>query len=176
MITDRALFAGDHEPAHLEGYGTVPASWARDLVADATAGLRAWFRRLYTAPGTGDLVGLDSRSPAAHPPALASFIRTRDQRCRTPWCDAPIRHTDHVKDRAIGRPDHRGQPRRPLRGLQPRQDRPRLARPTPPGPRHTTETTTPTGHTYRAQAPPLPGTNTGPTPAETTLRRMLLAG
>lgn len=54
VITDRSLVIGDHEPALLEGYGTVPATWPRDLIADAVEGLRAWFHRLYTAPGTGD--------------------------------------------------------------------------------------------------------------------------
>ncbi|MDQ6755169.1 MAG: hypothetical protein M3017_17645, partial [Actinomycetota bacterium] len=31
-----------------------------------------------------------------------------------------------------------------------------------PGPRHTVETRTPTGHTYRSTAPPLPGTTLTP--------------
>ena len=31
------------------------------------------------------------------PTKLAQFLRLRDQRCRTPWCDAPIRHSDHVE-------------------------------------------------------------------------------
>ncbi|MCY0906683.1 HNH endonuclease, partial [Arthrobacter sp. H14-L1] len=30
------------------------------------------------------------------PPGLRRFIITRDQTCRTPWCDAPIRHIDHI--------------------------------------------------------------------------------
>jgi hypothetical protein len=29
--------------------------------------------------------------------AQRHFIRLRDQHCRTPYCDAPIRHTDHVR-------------------------------------------------------------------------------
>ncbi|MDQ6752497.1 MAG: hypothetical protein M3017_03565, partial [Actinomycetota bacterium] len=36
-----------------------------------------------------------------------------------------------------------------------------------PGPRHTVETRTPTGHTYRSTAPPLPGTTL--TPPGTTM-------
>jgi hypothetical protein len=36
------------------------------------------------------------------PRALADFIETRDQRCRTPFCDAPIRHIDHVVQAAEG--------------------------------------------------------------------------
>ncbi len=32
VITDRALLAGDEIPAHVPGYGPVPAGWARDLL------------------------------------------------------------------------------------------------------------------------------------------------
>ena len=34
--------------------------------------------------------------------ALADYLRLRDRRCRTRWCDAPIRHLDHAKDHADG--------------------------------------------------------------------------
>ena len=30
------------------------------------------------------------------PAGLAKFLVLRDQTCRTPWCDAPVRHRDHV--------------------------------------------------------------------------------
>ena len=175
VITDRSLFAGDHEPAILEGYGTVPATWARDLIADATDTVRAWFHRLFTAPGAGELVALDSRARTA-PPGLASFIRTRDQRCRTPWCDAPIRHLDHVKARAAGGPTQTVN----LDGLCEACNHAKTApgwraRPRP-GPRHTVETTTPTGHTYHSQAPPLPGTSDGhPSAADIIFTRLRLA-
>ncbi|MFC6287257.1 hypothetical protein, partial [Nocardioides sp. GCM10027114] len=35
VITDTALFDGDPTPAHVDGYGPVPAAWARDLIAHA---------------------------------------------------------------------------------------------------------------------------------------------
>ena len=38
---------------------------------------------------------MDSRA-RAFPKGLALFIGLRDQRCRTPYCDAPIRHSDHA--------------------------------------------------------------------------------
>ena len=63
----------------------------------------AWLRRLFTAPGTGELVALDSRRRIA-PPGLARFITARDQACRTTWCDAPIRHRDHVLPAGQGGP------------------------------------------------------------------------
>ncbi|MDQ4501659.1 HNH endonuclease signature motif containing protein [Sinomonas sp. ASV322] len=44
---------------------------------------------------------MDSRS-RLFPRALADLIRIRDQVCRTPYCDAPIRHIDHVVPVAVG--------------------------------------------------------------------------
>jgi hypothetical protein len=64
---------------------------------DSGAGkaLSTWLRRLYTAPGTGDLVAMDSRA-RFFPPGLGRFIEARDETCRTPYCDALIRHLDHI--------------------------------------------------------------------------------
>ena len=62
------------------------------------AGERAfalWVRRLFTAPATGELVAMDSRA-RLFPPGLRRLIQARDDTCRTPYCDAPIRHLDHV--------------------------------------------------------------------------------
>lgn len=36
--------------------------------------------------------------------AVEVHLVVRDGRCRTPWCDAPIRHGDHVTDAAEGGP------------------------------------------------------------------------
>ena len=91
VISDQALFGTSDEPGWVEGYGPVPVDLARELVgAD-----KAWLRRLYTAPTSGELVATDSQA-YRFPAGLARLIRLRDQRCRTPWCDAPIRHTDHA--------------------------------------------------------------------------------
>ena len=57
--------------------------------------MNVWLRRLYTAPGTGDLTAMDSRA-RLFPPGLRRFIHARDDTCRTPYCDAPIRHFDHI--------------------------------------------------------------------------------
>ncbi|MHC6595265.1 HNH endonuclease, partial [Arthrobacter sp. C152] len=85
VMTDRTLLQADAEPARLPGYGTIPAATARTLAltgkngtADAaTAGaarndagksdagvqeLDLFLRRLYTAPGTGELVAMDSKA------------------------------------------------------------------------------------------------------------------
>lgn len=157
VMTDRSWLQGDSEPAHLEGYGPVPAGWARDLVADAIEGTRAWIRRLYTAPGDGRLIAMDSRARCV-PEGLGSFVEARDQFCRTPWCGAPLRHKDHAVPH-----DADGETSEPnIQGLCERCNHAKQAmgwraRPRP-GPRHTVETTTPTGHTYRSTAPPPPGT------------------
>jgi hypothetical protein len=35
---------------------------------------------------------------------LRRMLILRDGTCRTPWCDAPIRHGDHITDAADGGP------------------------------------------------------------------------
>ena len=156
-MTDRTLLAGDDEPAHLTGYGTVPAAWARDLVTHAAEHGQAWLKRLYTAPDTGRLLAMDARSRTA-PPGLRDLIETRDQTCRTPWCGAPIRHTDHIRPHDAHGPTAETN----LQGLCERCNHAKQApgwhaRPSP-GPRHTVVVTTPTGHRYTTTAPPPPGT------------------
>ena len=56
----------------------------------------AWLRRLYTTPDRSSLVAMDSRR-RTFTGGLRRFLVLRDQVCRTPWCDAPIRHLDHVR-------------------------------------------------------------------------------
>jgi hypothetical protein len=186
VMTDRTLLQGDSEPARLTGYGTVPAPWARNLLnqestpehpqaqgqeprtggsntsdsntgqKDAVQELKIWLRRLYTAPGTGDLVAMDSRR-RPFPAPLRRFIQIRDDTCRTPYCDAPIRHHDHII------PWHNDGPTTLANGAglceacNHTKELPGWKTQPRPGPRHTIELTTPTGHTYRSTAPPLPG-------------------
>ena len=70
----------------------MPHALARQIVHEAP---RAWLRRLYTHPGSNALVAMDSRR-RPFDGELREFLVVRDQLCRTPWCDAPIRHADHV--------------------------------------------------------------------------------
>lgn len=63
--------------------------------APSQPALAVWIRRLYVAPETGELVAMDSKA-RLFPPGLKRFLQVRDQLCRTPYCDAPIRHYDHV--------------------------------------------------------------------------------
>jgi len=96
-MTDLSLFGISEESAHLDGYGPIPVDLARELVIGACSGAeKLWLRRLYTNPTSGELLSMDARS-RLFPAGLARFIRLRDQTCRTPWCDAPIRDTDHAE-------------------------------------------------------------------------------
>jgi hypothetical protein len=103
VLSDQALFGDEPDPAVVSGYGPIPAAVARNLVARTVADQRsrATLRRLYAHPKTGTLVAMESRS-RRFPRGLAEFIGLRDQRCRTPYCDAPIRHRDHADPRRRG--------------------------------------------------------------------------
>ncbi len=167
VMTDRALFQGDSEPARLPGYGTVPAQWARETVLNGSTGaetgpaenarLSVWLRRLYTAPGTGELVAMDSKA-RIFPPGLRRFLQIRDDTCRTPYCDAPIRHHDHIIPRHNNGPTTAGNGQGLCEACNHTKENPRWYAKPLPGGRHTVVTRTPTGHTYHSTPPPLPGT------------------
>lgn len=161
VMTDRVLFGHGQETAHLDGFGPIPADLARQLLADhLDTRARTWLRRLYTDPVTGELAAMDSRQ-RLFPRRLREAISLRDQFCRSPWCNAPIRHGDHVTDHASSGettvPDGQGLCEQCNHAKQALGWR---ARPSP-GPGHTVETTTPTGHTYTSHAPPLLGLRIG---------------
>ena len=58
VMTDHALLAGGDEPARVPGHGPIPAWLARRLVREAD---KAWVRRLFASPTTGELVAMSSR-------------------------------------------------------------------------------------------------------------------
>lgn len=148
LISDTVLFGGAGA-GHVDGYGPVPGDLARHLATTD----RAWIRRLYTTPATGDLVAADSRA-RRFPARLAQLIRLRDRACRTPWCDAPVRHTDHITPAATGGPTSLSNGQGLCEACNyAKQTHGWTARPRP-GPRHTVRTTTPTGHAYQSTAPP----------------------
>lgn len=199
VITDRALLDGDQTPAHIPGYGPVPAGWARELLTrdlgqpdragsgppgsgppgSGPSGLappgsagqpagpgwspraRTWLRRLYTHPATGTLVEMDSRR-RLFPAGLRRYLIARDGVCRTPWCDAPISHADHVNPFAEGGSTSadNGQGLC-VRCNQVKEQPGWHVRTVHPGPRsgagapHTVVITTPTGHTHTSVAPPV---------------------
>ena len=81
------------------GYGPIPAPVARELALGSPgSAARRSIRRLFLAPSGSQLVDIDSRR-REFTANQRRFIRLRDQdTCRTPWCNAPIRHIDHVED------------------------------------------------------------------------------
>lgn len=166
-----ALLADNPESAVLEGYGPLPSAfvraWLRDLPADA----HAWVRRLYAHPVTDLLVTMDSRRRRFTGRHRALLVH-RDQTCRAPWCDAPVRHIDHVQPHAGGGATSTAN----AQGLceacnQAKEAAGWRARGTPRG---RVETTTPTGHTYRSHPPPVPRPRPSPGRTEVSFARTLV--
>jgi Domain of unknown function (DUF222) len=157
VLSDQALLGGDHTPANISGYGPIPAAVARHLVAGAAIDDRsqATLRRLYRYPGSGALVAMESRA-RCFPKGLATFIELRDQRCRTPYCDAPIRHRDHAEPWADGGMTTAENGLGCCESCNYAKEAPgwRVTTVTDENHTHTAEFTTPTGATYRSTAPP----------------------
>lgn len=171
---------GADEPAVLGGQ-VLPASFARSLLRRcADAGASLWLRRLFTTTDGADLVALDSRR-REFTGMLRRFVELRDQTCATPWCDAPIRHIDHVAQSRNGGETTAGNGRGTCAACNYAREAPgwsaevihagpQWREPSPTGshprggdcaglgPPHTVRLTTPTGHAYDSTAPPvLPG-------------------
>ena len=158
VITNESLLGGGIDPARIPGYGPIPAAIACQLASRAITDERskAALRRLYRHPDSGALVAMESKS-RLFPKGLAHFISLRDERCRTPYCDAPIRHTDHAT------PHNRDGPTNVVNGLGACE----ACNYAKEAPRwrvrawrddlgcHIAEFTTPTGARHRSKAPPL---------------------
>ncbi len=156
VVPAETLLGGGDEPGEVVGLGPVPAQVARDLVL-ASPEEATVIRRLFA--DTDHLVAMESLS-RLFSGLLRQFLELRDRRCRTPWCNAPIRHGDHVRSAARGgaTSSHNGQ------GLcvgcnLTKED---------PGwqhtvvsddvvEAHTVEVTTPTGQRHRSTEPRPPG-------------------
>lgn len=157
VMTDAALLAGDDTAADLDGYGPVPAELARTIARGCdTEQARVFVRRLFTDPAAGIVTSCDARR-RRFDGSLAKLLIYRDRTCRDPFCDAPIRHLDHIRPHATGGPTTPGNGRgvcergnyvRHMPGWSIRLIDPR---------RHVVETTTPTGHRYRSTPPPARG-------------------
>lgn len=161
-LSDAAL-AGAPDPALIGGRGitpmVVPAEIARRLAAQAIdSDAQAWFRRLYLDP-EGHLVAMTGRQ-RFHTAGLAAFLAQRDLGiCRTPYCDAPIRHADHIEPAAVGGETSAANGQGLCEACNHVKQAPGWRQRTVPDDdpaRHTVETTTPTGHRYRSRAPAQP--------------------
>ena len=151
------LFRSD-SPATGEvvGHGPLPGPIVRDILGHSRG--RRWWRRLFTHPGQGGLVGGDP-TRRLFDGFLATLITWRDRGwCREAFCGAPIRHLDHVKGNRAGGPTSFGNGRGSCVRHNQNKELPGWAHDVvhdglgdEP---HTVRTTTPTGHTYTSRAGP----------------------
>lgn len=130
VMTDQALFntgEGAGEPAHVDGFGPVPAELARRLLLAGDAAATVWLRRVYVDPETGELAAIDARRRLFEGPTATTARRARPvvphPLVRRP--DPPRRPRGPLRRRRTHRARQRA---RPLRGLQPGQGSPRLDR------------------------------------------------
>jgi len=184
VVTDQSLLGDpDHpsqsgqsgqptaqQPVEVLGYGPVPAPLARQWIA-STAGAgadtgtdtddatQAWIRRLFTSPDGTRLVDMDTKH-RTFPARLRRFIDLRDRRCRTPWCDAPIRHGDHPLRVADGGRSSELNSQGLCEACNYAKEATGWRARAKPG--GLIETTTPTGHRYRSSQPPPIGYRTPP--------------
>ncbi|MEP7089426.1 MAG: HNH endonuclease [Nocardioidaceae bacterium] len=158
VMTDAALLGDDSTPAQVPGFGPVPAPFARHWLSDPEAA--GFARRLYTAPSSHQLVAMDS-SRRGFAGGLRAFVGLRDQICRTPWCDAPIRHIDHPRRVADGGETSAANGQGLCEACnQAKEAVGWSAR----GSGTSVETVTPTGHSYLSRPPPLVPPATGDRP------------
>ena len=176
VMPAESLLGGADEPGMLPGGHPVPAAFARRLLTDLRRRVRGCGRRAGAAaavhhPGHDQLVAMDSRR-RVFDGQLRRFLTVRDQACRTPWCDAPIRHADHVVPDRAGGPTSATNGQGLCEACNHAKEAPGWARghhrpaarppARPHAPPHRVRTTTPTGHTYDSTAPPLLPTRGAP--------------
>jgi hypothetical protein len=140
--------------------------------ADTTT--RTWIRRLYTDPTGSHLLTMDSKR-RLFPAAAQKFLILRDQTCRTPWCDAPIRQHDHITPHHRGGPTHLNNGQGLCQACNLTKQAPHWRNWTDRN-NNTVHMTTPTGHHYTTQPPPPPKSPAWPaiSVVEERLARMLL--
>lgn len=99
VVEAETLLSDGMVPAWLPGFGPLPARTARNFVAANEA--EVFIRRMFTRATDGQLVGMESRG-RSFTGQLRQMVVYRDDVCRTPWCDARIRHADHADGFASG--------------------------------------------------------------------------
>ena len=147
---------------HIPGYGSLPSELAREILANSQG--RKWWRRLFTAPqgptgNTGPIVGGDPIR-RFFDGWLAKLIKLRDQTCRNPFCEASIRHIDHITRHSDGGPTTFENGRGACARCNYAREMPgwhvRVIDCGLHGRPHTIHITTPTGHHYLSRAPDPP--------------------
>lgn len=157
VMSDSALFGTSDDLAQLSGYGPIPTELAREIVVEAlSADEHVWVRRLFTHPESGELITAESRV-RLFCGSMARFIRLRDQICRTPWCDAPIRQGDHALARAEKGATALSNSQGLCQGCNLAKEAPGWSARAAPGVdgKHAITTTLPTGHRYTTRPPSL---------------------
>ena len=162
VMNERTLLRGSQQPAWIPGFGPIPAPLARHLVRTAD---KVWLRRLFTSPESGELVAMDSRKRLFRG-KLRELILWRDQTCRTPGCDAPVRHIDHPRPWARQGSSSSQNAQGLCEACNYVKEFPGWRADVFGGPGHVVEITTPTGHHYRSSAPPQPGAGPPGSPEE----------
>jgi hypothetical protein len=176
VVSAETLLDTSTEPGYVPGAGHIPASLARHLATTGAQHLRSTIQRLFAAPTTGALVALESTSSYFRH-GLADLIDLRDRRCRTPYCNAPIRHHDHVTARAHGGRTTLANGQGLCEACNHAKETPGFHHQTVPDPLAITHIliTTPTGHAHHSRAPDPPTTrHDTDSPAERRLRALLL--
>ncbi|GAB3039068.1 HNH endonuclease [Nocardioides flavus (ex Wang et al. 2016)] len=96
VIGVESLLGDGTEPGQILGAGHLPAALCTDLVRRASAAAKAIIRRLFVTPADRALIAMESTT-RRFDGLLAEFLDLRDGGlCRTPGCNAAIRHHDHI--------------------------------------------------------------------------------
>ncbi|WP_067438047.1 HNH endonuclease [Nocardioides jensenii] len=155
LVSAETLLGDDSTPGHLAGHGPIPASVARHLVATCEA-TRSTLRRVFAMPQDGSLVTMES-AQRLFPPDLRAFIKLRDDTCRNPYCNSPVRHVDHAEPASRGGQTSVGNGQGVCEWCNYTKDHPGWRhQPGPPDRPHEVTVTTPTGHTYVSREPGAP--------------------
>lgn len=161
LVSDETLLAGGRDPGVLlegsaAGVATVPAPVARELVAAGVDADAAWLRTIYADPA-GRLLATTSTS-RFFPDGITTLLRARQQGiCATAYCDAPVRHADHVVPHAEGGPTSLANGQGLCVRCNHAKQAPGWAQEVlPPEGRHAVATVTPTGHRYLSVVPEPP--------------------
>jgi hypothetical protein len=156
IMTDQTLFSTGDEPAYIVGGGTIPAPLARRMVNDPTGDAATFVRRLYTNAEGSQLAAMDSQS-RFFSGNQRHFLVLRDQSCRTPWCDAPIRHSDHVQPAEADGPTSIANGQGLCEACNHTKQAPGWRQYVDPDQPSEIITVTPTDHEYRSRPPAPPG-------------------
>jgi hypothetical protein len=104
VIGVESLLGEGTEPGLVAGEGFLPAALCTAWVRRASESAKATLRRLFASPTDRALVAMEATT-RRFDGSLAELLDLRDAgTCRTPGCNAAIRHHDHITPAAHGGP------------------------------------------------------------------------